>query len=378
MKQELNFLETRKLVNEIKVFINNNSKIEKIYYDSRNNLYIQLYITGLGKQYLHFMDKFLYITDKKLESERASPKTLFLRKRLTNARIESIQQLNNERIIKLTIQAKENRYHWYFELYGQNDMILCDVDDKVIFSNKYKKNEQYNTDYDFDINSIEELKSLIENAKKTDKIVKTIAKSWKLGKIYANELCIRAKLDPEIKTQDITNKQTNNLLASLSKLIKDIDKSKKVYIIDEGEDIVPIKLDYYKDSNIEELEYTIQTTDIEASKKYCISYNAAISKVLDKDIELVEPKAKTEKKDKYSTIIEEQKALLQELKDKVDELNKIVELVYEDYNGFNNFIEDIKDKFKQKHFDEIKKSSYKKLKVKDLNKKDKTVILENV
>ena len=369
MKQELNFLEIRKIVNELSSFINDNSKIEKIYYLGKNNVYFQLYISGIGKQYLHFMDKMLYLTENKQKSDRASSKTLFLRKRLSNARITKIEQIQDERIILLQIQAKEKLYNCYFELYGQNDMILCDEENKVIFSHKYKKNDTFNTDFDFDIDNPSELE-----AKPTEKIVKVIAKSRKLGKIYGNEVCLRAKIDPNKKFQDITTKEIQALKQSLNKLVREIDNSKESFII-KDKDIVPTQLNFYKDDEIESIKHTIETTDLEKTKKYNISYNTALAKVLDKDIELEKPTEKKEKKDKFKAILDEQKALQKELEDKVDELNKIIEIIYEDYNSFNEFFNEIKTKFNKKEFDEIKKLKHK-LKIKEINKKDKKIILE--
>lgn len=399
MKTEFNFLEIGKIVRELKDILLNNAKIEKVFIekskDADNNIYFQVYINNLGKKYLRFYNKFFYLTDTKAESDMPSSTTVFLRKKLTNARISGIERVGCERVIKIVLASKtidknskdgvkkDIIYNIYFELYGNNAFVFCDENDKVIFSNKYKKDDIFSVESLFSIES-DAIVGLFEHAMKkeakdNEPLVKYLATALKLGKVYANEVCLRSSLDENKKVNELSRKEINMIAETIEGMIKETSSSKYAYIIrkDSGIlDIVPAKLEYYKKYDAEQIHTELPSR--ENDLKYTVSYNSAIAMQCDSSIEKETAKEKesTAKKGKIEVIIAAQKKTLEELEKKNKELKETVDAIYSEYADFTEFYNTAKKLFGEKQFDDISKMSFGKNKVREIDKKNKKVVLE--
>lgn len=222
--KELNSFDVSKLVKEAKFLVD--GKIDKIYQSDKKDLYLQIYVKGSKKQLLRIVaGKYFYLTQTKPEfTENMLRFCSFLRKYLSNSRIKSLEQVDFERIIKITFDTKNGEYELYVELFGKGifalvkDKILSVSEDQVWADRTLKRGEKYVYPKKSDT------KSLFEKFKKKgsdmsmDKLDKELSplviKSQK--KVSAKEKEIK-------KLQNIIEKQSQQL----GKVLKKSDENKR-------------------------------------------------------------------------------------------------------------------------------------------------------
>ena len=61
-----------------------------------------------------------------------APFAMVLRKVLTNARLEKVDQIGFDRVLKLTFEASHGNYHLYIEVFRDGNIILTDENDTII------------------------------------------------------------------------------------------------------------------------------------------------------------------------------------------------------------------------------------------------------
>ena len=179
MKQ-ISSLELHFLVKELKNL--ENSRIDKIYNSGKEDIYIQLHKSNVGKKILRIIvGKTLFLTEEKSVGEVPSGYCTLLRKHLEGKFLDSIEQLEPERILKLVFKTKNETKKLYLEFLGKGNVILCNEDDIIIdclIHHKFKDRtvfpkEKYkypSMEYNlFDINKTQ-LSNLFKNSKK-DKII---------------------------------------------------------------------------------------------------------------------------------------------------------------------------------------------------------------
>jgi predicted ribosome quality control (RQC) complex YloA/Tae2 family protein len=325
----LSSLEISCVVKELQDLVD--ARINKVYQPNQSEIVLALHRTGIGKVLLRIVPgQCLYITEEKLPS----PKTafnfcMFLRKRLTNTRLRSIEQKDFERIVEFTFESKDEHFKLIAEFFSKGNVILCDRDYNIISALQvqlwkdrqikarveYKYPPKSNVDI-FNI-TLEEFTEIIKKSKK-DNIVKTLAVDIGLGGLYAEELCLRAKVDKE-------KKPTQKDIEKIFKELKDLSylNIKPSFL---GEDAVPFEMLFYKDAKTE-------------SKA---SFNEALNLLYSQSMEI-------EKEDPYQKKIEEQNRIFQsqELQIKEMERGKIEnkekgDLIYTNYQFIKEVLETIK------------------------------------
>ena len=61
-----------------------------------------------------------------------APFAMVLRKVLTNSRLEKIEQIGFDRVLKLTFESSHGNYHLYIEVFRDGNIILTDQDDIIV------------------------------------------------------------------------------------------------------------------------------------------------------------------------------------------------------------------------------------------------------
>jgi predicted ribosome quality control (RQC) complex YloA/Tae2 family protein len=103
MKQ-ISSLDLYYLVREFKIL--ENQRIDSFYFES-GTFYIKVYVKQKGNKYLtNKVSKFIYLGNEKKDSSTPPNFIQYLRKYLKNAFIETIEQMENERILKIIITKK--------------------------------------------------------------------------------------------------------------------------------------------------------------------------------------------------------------------------------------------------------------------------------
>jgi len=368
MKSQLAALDLYYLIKELKCLIG--SKVNKIYLPLKKQLIINFHTPNIGSQQLFIdVEETLYLTEFKFPTNEPSEFCMFLRKKLENSRLKDIEQLEFERIIKLVFESKESNFELILELFSRGNIILA-KDSIILIAEEHqqwkdrviKPNITYDypkKEHNFLKITKDELNKLLKNTTK-ESLVKSLALDLGLGGIYAEELCLMSKLDKNKKPKDITEKE----LLSLNNAFKEIKNKKLTPQIVKDQniiiDIVPFGLDYYKIYEKEESETFSKSLDNYFS-------NLAISLKFEKQ---------KKKLDSVKNIIKKQEETIKELEKLEIENREKAEILYKKYELVSNILKEI-NLIKKKHsWEEIKEKLKDHKLVKEVNPKEKTILIE--
>lgn len=369
------------LVEELKIL--ENQRVDNFYFDNET-FYIRTYVKGKGGIYLvNKLSKFLYLDDKK-ENDSKHPNNFiqFLRKYLRNGFIKEITQVEGERILKITIEKKDdngeiNRFTLILELFANGNIIL--VDDNMIIKNALEKRKYKDRDilakqeYEFPPAKELSIFSLDENKFKEElekeerlSIVKFLAIKFGLGGKFAEEICEKSNIDKNKNCLEITEDERNLLSKELQNLP---NSSIDPYVIQKDEnpaDFIPIDFISIPD---EKKKKTASFND--ALKEYYTQFKEDIDR---REQELLNELKKLEKR------LEKQESLKKEVEDDYEVLNNYGNKIYENYALVEDLLNSINKAAKEKGWDYVKdiiKSNEKLSKiVKKINPKNNEIILD--
>ncbi len=338
--QELSSMDLYYLLSEFALL--ETAKIDQIYQNAGEFLF-QFHRTGHGKIMLKVsLPSMLYLTQYKTEQPTTPPGFCqFLRRRLKNARLQSIIQIKFERILKFEFSTKEDTFYLFIELFGEGNLILTDNDLKII--SPYKTGnwkdrtirggvkytfpgrvDSLNLDYD-------ECQAMIKNSDK-ESIVKTLAMDFTFGGKYAEKICELANIDKNSKN------------------------SEGVFeAIEELKNITP-QFEGYLNYN-EYLDETLTLNKINSSEE--------------------EDESKKDKElRKVQCIIDQQNLTIETLGKKAQLSQEIGETIYSNYQEVDNIIKEINKASQTMEWEEMKSKLKDHPVIKELNTKDKKITIE--
>ena len=315
--KELSAMDLHYLLKEFEIVFN--SKVENIY-QKAGTLFLVLHISGEGKKILKIMlPKYVYLTEYKEEMPETPPQFCgIIRKYLKNARLRSIEQVDFERIIKLTFSTKDQTFYLIAELFSKGNIILCNSDMKIIYPMTHQKwkdrtikgGQQY-IHPEKKINILKANESDLEpllNKTKMDSIVTFLAKEIGLGGKYAEIICEDAKINKKSLPKDANFKI---IMKSIKKIIKESQSLNNN--LDKGLTEKTIK----KEKDNKEKDFKEKKTKVE--------------KILDMQTNTIEKQEKT-----------------------IIESNQKGDLIYKNYNQVKTIINDLKEIRKKHTWKEIK------------------------
>jgi predicted ribosome quality control (RQC) complex YloA/Tae2 family protein len=229
---------TKELENEILLgYINN---IQNIDFNT-----IKLKIHRKETKQLIINSKFLYIPSLNIEAmEKSTAFIKFLKKKLDNQRIHEIKQYKNNKLIYFKLDS----YYLIFELFSNSNVVLTDLEFKVISARRYERwkdrniirNELYGfpeSNYFLDTTKEEFIK---ENIGKTKKgFISENVRKYNIAPIYLNNIFDENKLYDDLNKEnlDLIYTQLNELFIIDNQNLKIIKtKNKKIIIIEKTED----------------------------------------------------------------------------------------------------------------------------------------------
>jgi len=366
MKQ-ISSLELNYLIKELKFLIN--SRVDKIYQSGKEELLVQFYVSGKGKKLLKvIIDKAIFLTDMKNEYDEPSNFCMFLRKHLSNSKLKEINQKESERIIELVFEKEEIK-KLIIELFGGGNIILCDKDNIILSALFYHKFKQRSilpkVKYSYPKSKvnlfklkINELKDLIKKSDR-ESIVKCLAIELGLGGIYSEEVCLLSKIDKLKKPGHMKENEIKNIFNNINNI-----KNKKLnpFVIYDKEkiiDFVPFYLEFYKDHTRKEFDTF--------SKALEFYFNKLIEK---------KPSKYEKQLENLKNIIKKQELRIEELKEKKKNERKKAELIYNNYNLIKEIIEKITKASKKHSWKEIKEKLKDHKVIREVDGKEKKIILE--
>ena len=370
MVKQLGSLEMYFLLKELKEL--EKARVDRVYNIGKEEMYIQFHKSGVGKKILRvILGKSIFISEEKSSDEKPSHFCMMLRQHLEGKILEGIGQIKPERIIKIDFRSKEDEKILYIEFFGKGNVILCNKDDIIIealLKQKFRERSilpklkyqhpsmQYNI---FDIKK-EDVANFLDNSSK-DKIVTALATELGLGGVYSEEVCLLSDIDKNTSPKQITDKEISKVLDSIKKIISSKVNAQIVYDSNLAVDAIPIDLEFYKNHE----------------KKKFMGFNLALEHYFTHEVKLAEKKDPYEKQiNELKRIIEEQEATLKGFGEKEEEDRKKAEMIYNNYKLINEILSEI-NKAKEKHsWEEIKERLKGHKIVKDIDVKEKRVIVE--
>lgn len=385
MKEEISSLLLHHLIKELQIL--KEGKLDKVYQMPDHDFYLQFHVTGRGKQLVRVVPgKYLYLTTGKPES----PQTplgycMYLRKYLSNARLKAVQQKEFERIIEFVFEVKEEGIlktrKLVVELFSKGNVILLDDQNKIMSpletqiwkDRTIRAKELYvypKKDYNIISMILEMDKPLLKKLCHTtikDSLVTCFAIELGLGGVYAEELCLLAKLKKAKKPRDIQDTEIDHAFEALDSLLNTPLQPAVVYTQELPKqvlNIIPFPLQVYDG-------YEIKNTP---------SLNSALDEVFttmtfEKGVQ-TERKVKNTKLDKLEVIITEQQKRVNGLQKEAEESQRKGELLYENYPIVTEILATIKKAREKYTWAEIKEKLKGNTIVVGIDEKEGTVIVD--
>ncbi len=377
MKSDLSALEVHYLVRELQPLIG--GKIEQIYQIGKEELVLQFHVPNVGKQILRIvLGKMIYLASVKSSIPEKPPGfCLHLRKRLRSARLRGVSQIGFDRIVEFILETKDAKFRFVVDLFSKGNLILCDDDGKIVSvlerqewkDRSVKPGEQYSSP-EKEVNFLqlteEDLNAVLMGSDR-ENLVKSLAIDLGLGGVYAEEICLLAGVDKNLKPGQLSDKEKAALLkASVSLVDKDIgsfvvyrDAEKK-----DVKDITPFALQSYKDLPAEPKD----------------SFSAALDSILTKRdehkvLEHTEKVAST-KIDKVNEMISQQTLRVKGLEESEKANQRKGEVIYENYPLVEQVLKEMTELRKELSWVDIKKRFKGHKMIKGIDEKTGEITLE--
>jgi len=360
MKKELSALEIRQLVNEFQFLVD--ARIEKIYQVSKKEFIFKIHHTG-GDIFLKIQGKFIYLSSEKGDTpETPSSLCTILRKNLENRKIRKIWQKGSERIVIFETESTI----LIAELFGQQNLILCDSDYKVIAASRVQKEgriisrgEKYNFPEE-KINAFKisenEFSAIISSG---IELVKSVA--GLIGGVYAEEVCLRAKIDKNSKK--ISRDESKKLYYAFVSLLKQEPSPMIVFEKEAPIDAVVFELEHYAGK----------------SKVLFSNFYEAVESYLFQSL-AKEKESEAEKKynlqiEKINSIIKMQEKRISELREEAERNQRAGELIYEKYQEISDIMKELQEAKNKMSWEEMK-SKIKNKKITFVDEKDALITVD--
>lgn len=375
MKKDLSSLEIHYLVKELNKSGITESKINRIFQPEEKIIILDLFASGKGKILLKIMvPNFIFISSEKGENpQNPFNFCMVLRKYLTNARVDGIEQIKAERVIRIDLRAKDAKYHLYVELFSKGNIVLCDEKDMIISAiekqiwktRAIRKGEPYSMpsrDHNlFDINE-NDLKDVVEKTTK-DHLIAIIAMELGIGGIYSEEICAISGLNKNLEKEKIDVIKIRKLIEAFKEI-----KSRKLtplIVKKDGKivDVIPFEIESYKNFDKENVE----------------SFSTGIDLFVNTSFDKHESKSKSKYDDKINELkrlIAKQEEQLKKIEDEQDENRKKGELMYEQYQLINEILVEIRKAREKYSWKDIKEKLKGHKMIKDIIEKDGKIVVE--
>ncbi|RLF57565.1 MAG: fibronectin-binding domain-containing protein, partial [Thermoplasmata archaeon] len=262
MKVEMSSFDVLAIVKELQSVVG--ARVGKIYQVSPHELKIQLNIKNFGNAFLVVeAGRRIHLTEyPKPSPTKPSNFAMSLRKHISGGIIKKIRQINFDRVVELEIEKKNEKYYLICELFGKGNIILTDKNYhilSVMIPRKYKHRELLiRSKYEYPpqkVNPLEvdekQLKEILK--KSTGDIVRTLAVLLGLGGTYAEEVCLRAKIEKNKKELD--KEEIKKIIDAIKEINSEIGTKNLIIFDDENAvDATPIFLELYKNKKFLEFD----------------------------------------------------------------------------------------------------------------------------
>ena len=297
-KQEMSSADISALVSELSEGSSSivDAKINKVYQPTPDEVRINIYIPRVGRDNLVIESGRRIHLSKHLRSnpKMPGPYPMLLRKHIMGGRITFIRQYDFDRIVEIGISKGETDTILVAEFFSQGNVILLNNERKIILPMKPRtfrgRRIQGGETYEYPESQISPLEAEETDLKQAfassnGDVVRTIATSFNLGGLLAEEVCARSEVDKNKSIDDVTFDE----ITRISKTLKDVFSpivtgelnpciiKQKTNNKSEPVDVLPFELVQYQDYE----------------KEYFESFNKALDEFFGKQV--VEDEKKIQK-----------------------------------------------------------------------------------
>ena len=292
-------------------------RVDKIYHPRKEEALLQFFVPGKGKHLLRIIaGKALFLSESKEGQEEPSGFCMFLRRHFENARLLELQQVNSERIVKLTFDTKEGAFT---------------LDEKAF-------TKALDSDKD---------------------LVLRLANEIGLGGTYAEEICLLADVDK--KSKNLSSLELKKLFAAYEKILGRKLEPQVVETAGKVVDAIPFPLLSFKDKDL----------------RPCQSFNEAMDILYQEGVgaEAFVSKHQAEI-ERIQSIISGQEKNVESLLAEAEQEHKKGGLIYEQYALISDILKQVNAARKTLSFDEMKKKLKGHKIVKEIDGKEKKVTID--
>jgi len=346
MKESMSTVDIAAIVTELQELLG--ARVVKAYQPGKEEIRLKLHHKDKGSVDLIIeAGRRIHITKYKRPSPRIpSNFSMYLRKHLGGGRIAQIQQLDFDRIVKITIERWDKTLSLVAELLPRGNIVVIDENGEIVqplrrktfASRKIKVGEKYERPPSRG-NPLEMNEQELAGLCKQDKsVVRILASELGLGRLYAEEVCEKAGIEKEKKADELRSDELKAIHVAIRAIFEPIlknDKSKlKAHVVMEKEgkekvDVLPLELSTYETNE----------------KVLFPSFNDAADDFFTAQIaEEVEERAITEYEKevgKYERILNEQLEALRNFKIKEEESINKGEFIYARYAEIENTLQEM-------------------------------------
>ena len=366
MKKQLSSMDAHFLVKELGQL--KGSRIDKIYQPEDDLIIFSFHKANEGRKILKIkVGTCAYIIDEKENYDETLGFGMFLRKHLDGYFLDGVEQLEPERILKFTFKIKDEKKFFYLEFFGKGNAILCSENNAILNALEHhdfrERSIRPKLKYvypmmNYNLFELKDLNSVFKNSKK-DSLITSLAIELGLGGLYAEETCLLSNADKTINPKNIDDNTMHSILNSLNKIInKEID----AYSVFENGlviDVIPFDMEFYKSRD----------------KRKFSSFSEALSFFYLQFKEIKETEFDKKLKN-LQRIIEEQKQTIEAFRIEETELREKGELIYQKYALIKEILDELNKASKKYSWKEIKEKVKGHNLIKELNDKDRKVVVE--
>ncbi len=308
------------------------SRVEKVYHHIPDEVRFKLRGKEGRKDLVIEAGRRMHITRFPREAPRfPSSFAMLMRKHLENARIESIEQHDFDRVAVITFRVRkgeeEKVYRIVAELFSKGNVILCEEDFRIIMPLKagiFKAGEIYEfpetriTPFDL---SEERLLEIFRSEREREReVVRTLAMNG-LGGLYAEEVCLRAEVNKKKKSGELDEDEIRKVARAIEEVFGDISSGnfKPHVVLQDGVmvDVLPVELRYYDGFE----------------RKYYNTFNEALDEYYTRLIaEESEKEERNPEVEKLKARLEKQLEKLEEFEREAERLRRTGDYIYENWS----------------------------------------------
>lgn len=294
----------------------------------------------------------IHLTEMKHETPQHPPSfAMLLRKHLSNTKLTKVRQPDFERIVEIKFESNGKEFSLIAELFGEGNLILCNGNGEIVQPQKRKSWEHREIrpgatykqppKRGQNIHSISE-RELGELLSKAPDLVRGLAQNLNIGGQLAEEICIRAEIDKETKTDNLTETQIKRIYFKIVGLLSQSISPRIVYRSGEPIDVTPFHFLTNDKLEIEKFDSYNKALD---------HYFQAISKL--KSEEKKEDRLE-EKLGAVKSRLKKQRNHLQELKETTNKTQKKADLISTYHEKIDKALQKIKEISKNRGWENLK------------------------